>query len=439
MSNGLLDSGADEAEAALEASSLAYNPPLERDLGLNGGKVGFRKVYQFQRWIEDEVDWWRDLPGHESIIGDLFKNAVKKQLDPIYIAISGNLKNIRDSKCVLDILDAFESYRCIHSSSPLGQAIRDLAVEDAFVAGILLASQVAPELLSEEIPASKLLEAAVHLAMAKSPLGEAKTLKIHCEKVLEQLENTRATAVQAANGVAATVEKFEKAAGDAQNLPDEVLYLQTQLDRMREKAQTDFSDALIHYATEVTALQEQHKSKLEQMESALQTRVDIKASEMLWRGKRQGHRWVVGAAGAVFAAGLAALSYASFVYGTEYLSLLGFALTPLPTVGNAGGAGSEVARLVVAAVPVMAAVWFLRVAARIFFTNISQLSDASERIAMIHTFLSLEKEGHITEGRDRVLMLQALFRPGPGGTADDSMPPNWFDLMMQRLEPSKGK
>jgi hypothetical protein len=53
---------------------------------------------------------------------------------------------------------------------------------------------------------------------------------------------------------------------------------------------------------------------------------------------------------------------------------------------------------------------------------------------MVMTFLALmQKPDHVRE-TDRVLILSALFRPATR-TEEDGAPPNWFDLVMQRIKP----
>jgi hypothetical protein len=96
-------------------------------------------------------------------------------------------------------------------------------------------------------------------------------------------------------------------------------------------------------------------------------------------------------------------------------------------------------KIVFIAVPTIGFYWILRQVLRLFLSNLAQYSDADERIAMIETFLALEGENKLDKREDRILIIQALFRPGPGssGSDDGSMPAHWFDLLMKRLDPAK--
>jgi hypothetical protein len=81
-------------------------------------------------------------------------------------------------------------------------------------------------------------------------------------------------------------------------------------------------------------------------------------------------------------------------------------------------------------------VWVLRIISKQLLANLALSNDAAERVTMVETFLSLmQKPDHVKED-DRILILSALFRPAPSSN-DDGTPPNWFDLLMQRIRPEK--
>ena len=189
--------------------------------------------------------------------------------------------------------------------------------------------------------------------------------------------------------------------------------------------------------------------------SANQDRIDIKAVACLWGGKRRWHGWFSVGFGVSMAAGLVAVVLAVGWWHDAILEAIG--LNGFEAAGSTGShakAGAlpgesvvsarldwNTGGLVLAAAVGLAIYALLRQLGRLFLTNLAQFGDADERIAMIDTFLSLEKEGKLSAKEDRILILQALFRPGPGTggcTGDDGMPPHWFDLLMRRLEPGKG-
>jgi hypothetical protein len=99
---------------------------------------------------------------------------------------------------------------------------------------------------------------------------------------------------------------------------------------------------------------------------------------------------------------------------------------------------TALSRFLVFLVPSFFAVWLLRTTLRIALSNLALADDARHRVTMIQTFRSLLEHEEKLEAADRILMLQALFRPSPGSSRDDeSAPPNWFDVLVSRLKPSK--
>lgn len=79
--------------------------------------------------------------------------------------------------------------------------------------------------------------------------------------------------------------------------------------------------------------------------------------------------------------------------------------------------------------------WLLRILARNFFQQAHLAADASERVAMVNTYLSMRVGKGTLEGKpafddkDHAILLSQLFRPGPAAGSDDAAPPipwSWF-------------
>ena len=86
------------------------------------------------------------------------------------------------------------------------------------------------------------------------------------------------------------------------------------------------------------------------------------------------------------------------------------------------------------AFPALALFWIMKALSRIFVSNLQLLGDARLRSTMVTTFVSLMENprNQMTE-EDRILILQALFRPA-GADAQDEAPPNWFDVLLRRVD-----
>lgn len=80
--------------------------------------------------------------------------------------------------------------------------------------------------------------------------------------------------------------------------------------------------------------------------------------------------------------------------------------------------------------PAVLLLWLLRLISRIFVSGLSTARDSSHRSTLIQTYLALmaEESSGVTE-QDRLLILQALFRPENVSADDDAPPPNLLEIM----------
>ncbi len=79
--------------------------------------------------------------------------------------------------------------------------------------------------------------------------------------------------------------------------------------------------------------------------------------------------------------------------------------------------------------------WMVRIFVRLALSNRHLATDAEERVVMAKTYLSLlEDERRPVGEQDRVLVLQALFRPSSTGLVrDDAAPPGGVELITRQL------
>jgi hypothetical protein len=98
---------------------------------------------------------------------------------------------------------------------------------------------------------------------------------------------------------------------------------------------------------------------------------------------------------------------------------------------------AAIGRLVIVTVPVFLYIWAIRLVVRFNSRSLMLLDDARLRLTMLDTFFHLiEKEGAVKE--DRALVLNALFRPGPGH-GDNVDPPNFTELVTKAMGSTPGK
>jgi hypothetical protein len=86
------------------------------------------------------------------------------------------------------------------------------------------------------------------------------------------------------------------------------------------------------------------------------------------------------------------------------------------------------------AVPVVGVAWLLRIIARLVTNSMTLNEDAQQRKAMLETYFRLVGDPNSKmEATDRILVLNAIFRPLPGHQMEEVSPPTIADLLQERL------
>ena len=159
--------------------------------------------------------------------------------------------------------------------------------------------------------------------------------------------------------------------------------------------------------------------------------MQTESSVKYWSDKAERHKKIRNISGVVFCAGISILSALAFYYGQEF-----FDVPVQPIVDHSSNSSSLdflLQRIVVLIIPTFLIVWFLRITVRLFLTNSALADDAEERVTMVKTFRALLEHEEKMDPQDRILMLQALFRPAANASDDDGAPPNWFDVLVNRV------
>ena len=155
-------------------------------------------------------------------------------------------------------------------------------------------------------------------------------------------------------------------------------------------------------------------------------RMKLDAPAKYWKDKKDEHRNVAVLSFLFFAVMVAAGLIFVWIDGAELVAML-----PKSEAGTIGLGG-----LVLFTIPALAYFWFLRLISRIFVNNIHHMSDAGHRSTMVTTFLALiEDDQNPVSSDERLLVLQALFRPaGDGG--DDGAPGALFERLLRHEQSS---
>lgn len=89
--------------------------------------------------------------------------------------------------------------------------------------------------------------------------------------------------------------------------------------------------------------------------------------------------------------------------------------------------------LTAVSLPALALAWAMRLASRVFVQSGNAQRDAEIRKAQAETFLSLAADEKLgVSDAERILILNALFRPPGAGADDDAPPPNLIELLTRQ-------
>lgn len=219
-----------------------------------------------------------------------------------------------------------------------------------------------------------------------------------------------------------------------------------------EKQLADAGHAFEQKATEFEDRNQQIDSNIRQLRADLDAQVarfGTEAARKLWGKREKQSRFALVASSIAIFFLIAAPILGAICFTPEVLHYLAqiVAASSLPTTDTTGQVLpapndtqitiAAIGRLVIVTVPVFLYIWAIRLVVRFNSRSLMLLDDARLRLTMLDTFFHLiEKEGAVKE--DRALVLNALFRPGPGH-GDNVDPPNFTELVTKAMGSTPGK
>jgi len=207
---------------------------------------------------------------------------------------------------------------------------------------------------------------------------------------------------------------LDDTAGQFQNrwdkrLQDHLDSLDSQIDGLRERKRR-LSRLALSRARKLRRLYDDHAKRMENIEQAFTTKMELAASEYYWGNKQREHKK---------RGELADLHYSNMlivgllaVAGCWGMAALIAGLPPTNSL--------SLTHTLFFALPVLLYVWVLRHYAQERKQNLRMADDAEERVAMVKTFLALEVEDKATR-EERLVILNALFRPY-AASGDENVP-----------------
>lgn len=180
---------------------------------------------------------------------------------------------------------------------------------------------------------------------------------------------------------------------------------------------------------------------LENQGNSIKQNINTHSTKVLWETNYNSHRSAFWCATALIAA--AVLGPFLFAYCKPdtmqniFTSATILSRTGLPeNPTDAQVAAASISRIAIIAAPVFLYVWGLKLLIRFQMRSLALMDDANQRRATMDTYFHLlEHDKASTE--ERALMLNALFRPLPGQGNDNVDPPNYIDIVKDKVGISK--
>lgn len=249
--------------------------------------------------------------------------------------------------------------------------------------------------------------------------------------------------------------KLASTVSEHRRLFDEQKLLHAQAAEATAKAEvqlTDASHAFAHKALDLEDRSFEIDRNIQQLRADLDAQVarfGTEAARKLWGEREKQSRFSLIASSIAIFCLIASPILGAICFTPEVLHYLAqiVAASSLPTTDANGQVLpapndtqitiAAIGRLVIVTVPVFLYIWAIRLVVRFNSRSLMLLDDARLRLTMLDTFFHLiEKEGAVKE--DRALVLNALFRPGPGH-GDNVDPPNFTELVTKAMGSSPGK
>jgi len=158
-------------------------------------------------------------------------------------------------------------------------------------------------------------------------------------------------------------------------------------------------------------------------EEAHRQQLVLRAPIVYWMEKQNAHKKVYWSALAIFIViNASALGF----FGVHFESIW----QHLKEVQGQNAGVLNVTGLVAFTLPSVAYFWILKHISRIFVDNMSNANDAGQRSVMLQTYLALvaEPASKVSE-QERLLALNALFRPSATAGSDDAPPSNLLEIL----------
>ncbi|HBA82650.1 MAG TPA: hypothetical protein DCZ95_01025 [Verrucomicrobia bacterium] len=372
---------------------------LEVDFGDNGGKFSFTSIQEVETWFQKEnAHWeWLKRSGNQSYgtetynqfavpfnqIGQYLSRVKQHVNSPQFQHSLTQLKNA--------LVSTYTTTRIPHSSTPRAKLIDNIR---------------------EKKPLTAIHALRFYLGMQMTPSGEALEgaflALLHEYGLKDTAENARRSLEELLN-------EGRTALSDAkmnfQTQKDESAEIFAEWNNQIEEQAVQFKSLTDESKITLDHVQQESKRTLQNIAKTYEEKLSLQVSVAYWKRKGRIHGiWAIWLS-------IATLLLFTLVGGGLYMAVE-------QVIGVATIKDVEVWKLVMLAGIATVGVWIIRVLVRLLLSNMHLYTDATERWTMLLTYLAMMRKGHLPDSNERLLILQAVFRPSATGIIkDDGTPP----------------
>ncbi len=384
------------------------------DLGANGGTFAPTSASEAAQWVNKEMELWAWI---QATSGGNFKQHIERAVEPLRAAHNATTEALRrEAGSPQDVLpylqtatpylqQAYTNRGLPHSSTPLGAIISALRQRDPQTALGYLYTQL-PETPSHELSGNLSTWRGYFMGMAeRDGLGLP-----HAEIAAQE---------EALNDVRGRAETL---IGDSKQrlttLDRQFHDLCTRMQTVTEDSNRTAAESLGMSTKEHREAVDAHQLQMENIQQAFREKMALRAPVEYWESRKTYHegrtKWLGG-----------------FSFGSLAVLALGLVLAGVWVLRTLNEKGQPDAwRLSLVVLLAVVGVWAVRLIVRMFLSHIHLATDASERVTMVKTYLSLVESGGALGDEDRKLILQAIFRPASDGLVkDEGMPHPMLELL----------
>jgi hypothetical protein len=397
--------------------SESKQAPLEIQLGTGESPLRFNSLDEIATWLSVEQAEFQFLQEAAKVDQTQANNwnrvtqffaSTRSHVDSARRRKTAMIEADADIKQIVLNVQAFYKWSGLASPNPRRVFLLDLAKRSQLAAGYAFSFLIGKDTFSPNRPAAfeGIIQAFLFASGALEPGSKAAA-----DASLKALDEIRVQFSKA-------LEDYRRDAKQAKSAAEEVA--EAMHKQVTTQAEEHSNLCKAHgksFDENIQAAQKQ----LQDIASAYDAKMALQAPVSYWESQRNKHRNVsigFAIASAVWAAASVALIYIAAerlltAAPGEVIQVLGL---PIPKV--------PIWHFGLLAVLLTFAIWVARILVRILLSQVHLYTDASERVVMAMTYISLLREGQGPKDEDRQLILQTLFRPSATGIVkDDAIPP----------------